>query len=163
MLFNSFEFIFAFLPLAFLGFLIVRAVSVGWARIWLVFVSLYFYACWSLSFLPVLMLSISFNFIMAHVISIFKSRSSLLKTSALALAIAGNLTLLCYYKYLPFLANVLGSLLTVDLTIDPTPLPLGISFFTFTQLTYLIDVTYKQNMERDPTRYTLFVNFFPHL
>jgi D-alanyl-lipoteichoic acid acyltransferase DltB (MBOAT superfamily) len=159
MLFNSYEFLFVFLPLVFLGFLIVKRASLGLARIWLVFASFYFYAYWNLSFLPVLLFSIVFNFVMAHVIARSKSRDSRFKPAALAMAIIGNLALLCYFKYLTFFADILGATLRTDLT----ALPLGISFFTFTQLTYLIDVAYKQEQERDPIRYSLFVNFFPHL
>jgi D-alanyl-lipoteichoic acid acyltransferase DltB (MBOAT superfamily) len=163
MLFNSYEFIFAFLPVVFLAFLLVKSIGPGYGRLWLVLASFYFYAYWDVTFLPILIGSIGFNYVMGRLIELAKPVNPALKVSVLVVAIAGNIGLLCYFKYVAFFAETLGYLLNLHIASTAPTLPLGISFFTFTQLTYLVDVAYRQAVERDLVRYSLFANFFPHL
>jgi len=151
-LFNSRLFVFGFLPLAIAGFLLAGA----WrgsaaARIWLVLASLVFYAWWRPDFLPLLMGSVIAN----HAIAL-QIRGRRPKLWLLA-GLGFNLGLLGYFKYLTFFASLLG-LPRIAVT-----LPLGISFFTFQQVMYLVD-TYRRDI---PTAsfldYVCFVGFFPHL
>src|ERR1019366_692460 len=81
----------------------------------------------------------------------------------LILAIAANLVLLGYFKYADFLIRTLNDLADLDLPLANVRLPIGISFFTFTQIAYLADVYVGKVRERRPIHYALFVTYFPHL
>jgi alginate O-acetyltransferase complex protein AlgI len=162
MLFTSYYFIFVFLPLAWLGYQGLARVSrrVGFA--WLVVASLVFYGWWDVRFVPLLLLSVAGNFLAGEAIrrSLGQPKRTRLVLTA---AICANLAALGYYKY--FLA-VAGFLIGHGITVphpDHVTLPLGISFFTFTQIAYLVDVAKGRSVERDPLAYGLFVTFFPHL
>ena len=162
MLFNSYVFLFAFLPIALAGFFFAGRLGRGPAAGWLGTVSLIFYGWWQPLFLPVLVVSILVNYGFALVIERTASRPRL-ASPLLAAAIAGNLTALFYCKYLAALVAGLHAAGIAPWTIDPIALPLGISFFTFTQIGYLVDVRQDTAKERGFVDYVLFVTFFPHL
>jgi alginate O-acetyltransferase complex protein AlgI len=151
MLFNSIEFIFLFLPVALAVFYGLARYNPFFAQIWLCLASFFFYGYWNISFVGLLAASIVFNFFFGLCIDSLGKRPRF-RLFALMAAITGNLLALCYYKYFPSLVNS-----------QPSLLPLGISFFTFTQIGYLIDRAQSGIMERNIVRYTLFVTFFPHL
>jgi len=151
MLFNSVEFIFLFLPVAVLVFYALARFSTFLAQAWLCVASFIFYGYWNVSFVALLAVSIAFNFFSGLCIDALVNRPRS-RMAVLAAAIACNLLVLFYYKYVPSLAGIKGIVL-----------PLGISFFTFTQIGYLIDRAQSGTMERSIVRYTLFVTFFPHL
>lgn len=160
MLFNSAEFLFIFLPLSLIGYFALGRVAGKASRIWLCIASLVFYTWWEPAFLVVLLCSILFNFGISLLIWRSKGQASL---AWLIVGIAGNLGALGYYKYAQWLVS-----LAIDLGIHAQPLsdiilPLGISFFTFTQIGYLIDVKNDVAKERGFVNYVLFVTFFPHL
>lgn len=166
MLFNSLEFLFVFLPLCLLGyFLCARYIGVAGALTWLAGASIAFYAYWNPSFLSILATSIVFNYVVAGAISgnkpghRFRNRRGLL----LGLGIAGNLAALLYYKYWNFFIHTLNRILGSDVQMLEIVLPLGISFFTFTQIAFLIDVYRREAKEYSFLRYVLFVSYFPHL
>ena len=155
MLFNSPVFLLAFLPAALAGFALAGrfggARGGGW---FLILASLLFYGWWNPAFLPLLGASVGGNYAAARVIAAAPERA---RTSLLAGAIAADLGALIYFKYLADLLGVIG------LRIAHPQLPLGISFFTFTQIGYLVDLragTARPGGMRD---YLLFVTFFPHL
>ena len=164
MLFNSDAFIFVYLPIVLAGFYAVVRMRAGvLAQVWLVAASLYFYAYWNVSFLPLLLASIAFNYLAGRVIARLRVTHQSLRTPALIGAVSCNLILLGYFKYAAFLQNTVAHLLSLPSLAENVPIPLGISFFTFTQIAYLVDVTYVDDAERSPISYALFVNFFPHL
>lgn len=132
-------------------------------RLWLVVASCYFYAYWNVSFLPALIVSIGFNYLAGLLIKKSKSLKPELCTSIFIAAVVINLGFLGYFKYFGFLSSILAQLAGWEVKEQPAFIPLGISFFTFTQIAYLADVTYGENAEPDPVRYALFVSFFPHL
>jgi alginate O-acetyltransferase complex protein AlgI len=74
-----------------------------------------------------------------------------------------NLAVLCYFKYTGFLLDTVSDLSGIPLPFSSIILPLGISFFTFQQIAYLVDIMRGAKVERDIVSYTLFVSFFPHL
>src|SRR5262245_2547671 len=158
MLFNSAIFIFGFLPVALLGYFGLGALGrKGWAIVWLTLASLFFYAWWDVSNVPLLVASIVVNFAIQRLL--LRHRSKML----LAAGIAINLAALGYYKYAGFLAQTIESAFDLGLPIPHIVLPLAISFFTFQQIAYLCD-TYDGLVEDSNfTNYMAFITFFPHL
>ena len=163
MLFNSYPFLFLFLPLALLGFHAAARVGPQTAKIWLCAVSLVFYACWHLEWLILLLCSIVFNYGMSSQLRgedlPDTRRQSLLLTAAITI----NLLLLVYYKYLFSLLGFFHEQGWLAADAGSVALPIGISFFTFTQIGYLVDCRQGLVRERGFLEYLLFVSFFPHL
>jgi alginate O-acetyltransferase complex protein AlgI len=162
MLFNSPEFLFAFLPLTLLltgVALFLRGRSAGIAT--LTVASLFFYGWWEVQALLVIGTSIAFNYTLAQSIAI--SADDAKRRKKVAVGVAVNLAALAYFKYANFfIANVVA-LTGANLHAVNVVLPLAISFYTFQQIAFLVD-TYKGNMERIPFRnYMISVVFFPHL
>jgi alginate O-acetyltransferase complex protein AlgI len=161
MLFNSFEFIFVFLPITLAGFLIIgKIVETPVARmVWLALASLAFYAYWKVDFLPVIGVSIVVNFLFALAIAAYPRYSR----ATFIAAIAANLAALGFYKYANFAIEIFNDFAPQPLPPLAVTLPLGISFFTFTQIAYLADVAFGRTYERSFIKYVLFVTYFPHL
>src|SRR3954447_11662301 len=162
MVFSSFPFIFGFLPLALLGFFVAARLGPKPAGLWLVLASLAFYAYWRLDFLPLLLISITFNYAIGELLIRTRTRP-LVQEAVFILGIGGDLLALFYYKYAAALAASLGFSTVAGTPLHDIILPLGISFFTFTQIGYLVDVKQEVAKTRDPLSYVLFVTFFPHL
>lgn len=164
MLFNSFEFIFIFLPIAFIGYYFLASKRHSFAIAWLAFASLFFYGYWSLYSLPILILSIISNYLFGMKIS---NQDSENRKIWLILAITMNLGLLGYFKYFNFFienTNSLRALIGLDqISFLNIVLPIGISFFTFTQIAFLMDAFQNKVKEKSFLNYILFVTFFPHL
>ncbi len=158
MLFNSYGYLFVFLPLALLGYFALRRHS-ALALSWLVLASLGFYAWWNPWHLPLIIASIALNFHVGERIQSSPSR----KRAWLWCGIAANLLLLGIYKYASFATGTLASIAGFSLPVPELALPLGISFFTFTQIAYLADTARGEVRESNPLHYALFVTFFPHL
>ena len=162
MVFSSIPFIFAFLPLALLGFWAASRFGARAAGIWLILASLGFYAYWRLDFLPLLLFSIAFNYTVSVVLARTEHRPAL-QSGVLLFGIAADLLALVYYKYAAGFASFFGFETVVGVPFWEIVLPLGISFFTFTQIGYLVDVKQGVAKTRDLLSYVLFVTFFPHL
>lgn len=165
MLFNSYVFIFLFLPITLLGFWL--ASRTRWTALgiwWLSFASLLFYGYWEPRYVVLLLLSIAFNFTLGRLLAAERPFPAALRKSILIGGVVGNVLTLGYYKYTNFLANTVGELTGIALQVPPIVLPLAISFFTFIQIAYLVD-TYRRPGEtrKDFGEYLLFVSFFPHL
>ncbi len=135
------------------------------ATAWLVFASLFFYCWWNVKYLALIVGSVIFNFAIG--IALRKSgdegRSRLSKRSILVFGVVIDLVLLGYYKYMDFFITNVNALAGWHLSLQKIILPLGISFFTFTQIAFLVDTYYGKAKEYDFLRYSLFVTFFPHL
>ena len=173
MLFSSWQFIFLFLPITFFVYFWLnnrRLVVVG--KAWLVLASLYFYAYWDIQYLPLILGSILFNYAVgtglaqAHPGEPATSQSprrSANRKVILAIGIAANLALLGYFKYADFFLENVNAVFGSAIPLPGIVLPLAISFFTFTQIVYLVDSYRGETAEYDLLKYTLFVTFFPHL
>ncbi len=160
MLFNSCSFILGFVPVTLLGFLLIGRRSPRAAAAWLAVASLGFYTWWYPPYLVILSLSILFNYGAGLVIT--RSMAST-RTLLMAAAITIDLVALGYFKYTNFLLDNFAALSGLSLTVAKITLPLGISFFTFTQIAFLVDCRRGEVREVDFGRYVLFVSYFPHL
>jgi D-alanyl-lipoteichoic acid acyltransferase DltB (MBOAT superfamily) len=168
MLFNSYTFIFAFLPVTLLVFFFLG--SLGRARssiAWLVSASLFFYGWWNPPYLSLIVASIIFNYTVGAILSDAaggRGRISKLKAKAvLAFGIIANLAVLGYFKYANFFIDNINSFVGTSFEIDSIILPLAISFFTFQQITFLVDAWRGETREYSFIHYCLFVTFFPQL
>lgn len=158
MLFNSYGYLFVFLPLALAGYFALSRHSII-ALGWLVAVSLIFYAWWNPWHLPLALGSIGFNYWTGR--RIMTSPEN--RRHWLWLGITANLLLLGVFKYTQFALGLVADLTHWQMVIPQIALPLGISFFTFTQIAYLVDTARGTVRETNPVHYALFVTFFPHL
>jgi D-alanyl-lipoteichoic acid acyltransferase DltB (MBOAT superfamily) len=162
MLFNSYIFIFAFLPIALIGFHLLGRLGRRTAAAWLVLISVIFYGWWNPQFVILLLGSVGFNYFSAERIAATEQRPTL-QTAWLTAAIVANLGVLVYYKYLASVIHAATGLGLIESATPDIVLPLGISFFTFTQIGYLIDTRQAVAKDRGLLNYVLFVTFFPHL
>jgi alginate O-acetyltransferase complex protein AlgI len=170
MLFSSYDFIFIFLPITIVGFWFLssfqkRSLVTGW----LILVSLFFYAIWSPKFLVLLLLSIGINWLIGE--SLARQRRDIpvveKMTAAvkllLILGIVFNLGFLGYFKYVNFFIDIVNNLGSSLERIEGLVLPLGISFYTFEQISYLVGIASGKGKHYSFPRFLLFVTFFPHL
>ncbi len=163
MLFNSPEFIFLFLPTVLVIFYLIG--SRGYLRVaisWLVLASLFFYGYWNPAYLGLIIGSILVNYAIGVQLSSC-TLASKAKNVVLGLGVTLNLTLLGYYKYANFFVDSLNAVGVTDIYLQHIVLPLGISFFTFQQLAYLVDAWKGEVREYNFLHYCLFVVFFPQL
>jgi alginate O-acetyltransferase complex protein AlgI len=162
MLFNSYEFLFLFLPLTWIGYFFFHARS--WhtpATLWLLAASLAFYAYWNPLYLPLLIVSIVVNFSLGFALTNIQSKT--IRFTVFVFGILLNLAALGYFKYTNFFLSNVDAAFGTSFDLLHIVLPLGISFFTFTQIAYLIDV-YRREVNYGLFKtYALFVTFFPHL
>lgn len=164
MLFNSYEFIFVFLPLILIGcYFTQKYLDQRFTLALLVVASLIFYAHHVVEYLNLMIFSVVFNYLCALLISKNLDKRSSRAFSYCALGVTVNLGLLGYFKYADFFIETLSYLLDVQIPTLRLILPIAISFYTFQQIAYLIDV-YK-NEAREPSflHYAFFVTFFPQL
>jgi D-alanyl-lipoteichoic acid acyltransferase DltB (MBOAT superfamily) len=167
MLFNSLPFIFGYLPLVLLGFYMIGHRSHAMAVGWLAVASIFFYGWWDLRYVGLLLASIVFNYSAGYLMCATETESAPAKSRnkrlIMAAALVANLGLLIYYKYANFFVSNLDQLTGVSWTLGEVILPLGISFFTFTQIAFLVDTYRGKVKEFNFINYTLFVTYFPHL
>lgn len=166
MLFNSFEFIFLFLPITLSIFFLLsknnKYVQQQIPILWLVAASLFFYGWWKPKNLPLILISIIVNYGLGYFLSnTFKDKIT--KKTTLFLGIAFNLALIGYFKYANFFIDNINQAVGINLNLPPIILPLAISFFTFQQIAYLVDAYKGETKEYSFTKYMLFVCFFPQL
>ena len=166
MLFSSKIFVFLFLPITLLCFFyIARRVSPYAARIWLLIASWFFYGWWSIPFLVLLVAWMVLNFALGQIIRYQRQhcvRAGLPRVWLVA-SIAINLGLLGYYKYAAFVVDGVTLLTGIEFAVGAIVLPLAISFHTFQQIAYLVDVHSQNTTRYALSEYLLFVSFFPQL
>ena len=162
MLFNSYPFLFGFLPIALAGYQVAAYFHRRAVVVWLSVASLAFYAYWRPAYLVVLAVSILFNYLMACLIS-RKVQNTIPSEWLLTFAIVVDLAALCYYKYLFPALDFYARHTHATHRWENVVLPLGISFFTFTQIAYLVDLQEGGFKQHGLADYTLFATFFPHL
>ena len=160
MLFNSYAFLFVYLPIVLVAFFAIARASRSGARVFLALASLFFYGWWDWHYVGLLLLSIGVNFALGMAIS---QSEGVRRERWLIAGLAFNLGLLGFFKYCNFFLGTLAEVTGHDFGVAHIVLPLGISFFTFTQIAFLIDVKRRIAVEFNFTNYVLFVTYFPHL
>lgn len=163
MLFNSFQFIFVFLPVVLGGFYFFTQQGKRDAGLyWLVVASLFFYGWWRPVYLWLIIGSVLFNYSIGHLLT-QKTLARHWRKLALVIGISVNLASIGYFKYANFFVGNLNAVLGVNYHLDNILLPLAISFFTFQQIAYLVDAWRGETEEHSFRNYALFVTFFPQL
>lgn len=164
MLFTSYPFIFLFLPITLLGFFVLgRLCGARAAALWLALASVFFYGYWSLEHVPLLLGSILFNFSTGYVIARNQTHRRSIARTALWIGVVGDLALLAYFKYANFFLGEISSAAGLEFSLLSVVMPIGISFFTFTQIAFLVDAWRGKASEYNFWHYLLFVTWFPHL
>jgi len=162
LLFSSIVFIFGFLPLTLIGFMVAAKAGRSAAGVWLIAASLVFYGWWNPAGVILLLISVCTNYAVARLILGSEPRPRL-QSWIMVSGVGFNLAALFYYKYLVWIVSIAAHLVPVVHELDPIVLPLGISFFSFTQIGYLVDCKAGITRDRNFLNYMLFVTFFPHL
>lgn len=156
MLFNSYEFIFLFLPITLIVYYaMAKKLSHMIAKYFLIFASVCFYSYWDVSNLPILLTSIFINYVFGYFLHSNPSKF------ILSLGVVFNLLFLGYFKYTDFVIVNINELLTLQIPLQEIALPLGISFFTFTQTAYLVDVYRGGDKWIFQERLSFVCNYFP--
>jgi D-alanyl-lipoteichoic acid acyltransferase DltB (MBOAT superfamily) len=164
MLFNSYEFIFLFLPVTFLVYFIFARKGQELAIAWLVLASLFFYGWWNPSYLILIVTSMLTNFRIGEALArAHKNNSTRQAKLLLALGVTLNLAVLGYFKYAGFFVANVNTITGSNFQLPDIVLPLAISFFTFQQIAYLADAYSGITKEYRLSHYALFVTFFPQL
>jgi D-alanyl-lipoteichoic acid acyltransferase DltB (MBOAT superfamily) len=161
MIFNSYQFLFAFLPVVLAGTFLLACFGAAAAQFWLIAASLFFYAAWNAAYLPLLLGSIVFNYVIAARMANVENPGT--RSWLLGLAVAVDLGLLGYYKYTGFFLETVNAAAGTDYMWRSLILPLGISFYTFQQLMLLADISSGRIKDFRFRDFLLFVTFFPHL
>lgn len=161
MIFNSFEFIFLFLPIVWILYYILGRIHIPFAKTWLLIASLFFYGYWNPAYLPLILVSMLLN----YAIGVFlgRNKGGVYRKSILTAGILFNVLLLGYYKYYDFFVENINVVFGEDLVLKNILLPLAISFYTFQQIAYLVDSYRLETKEYNFLNYGLFVSFFPQL
>jgi len=164
-LFNSYPFVLMFLPAVIVGVAVLsRWRSRTAVLAFLTLMSWVFYAWWNWRFLPLILFSILFNFALGRRLQrVAPGARAGRARGLLAFGIAVNLGLLGYFKYRNFFLDTASVALGGAWRLPALVLPLAISFFTFEQITYLVDAYHGDTSEYDFLSYSLFISFFPHL
>ena len=159
MLFNSYIFVLFFLPLCIIGYFLLNYFKkYKLAQLYLLCMSLWFYAYFNYSYLLIILISIGFNYCLYKFFEKVKYKKVLL-----ALGLAVNIGSLIYFKYMDFFISNINYIFHSDWPLLHIVLPLGISFFTFQQLSFVIDSYRKEVPKYDLITYASFVAFFPQL
>jgi D-alanyl-lipoteichoic acid acyltransferase DltB (MBOAT superfamily) len=166
MLFNSFEFIFIFLPVSFFVYFYLNHKRLTIAsRAWLVFSSLFFYGWWNIAYLPLILVSILFNYTITNTMAEYdeNKKNYFSKRSLLQIALVFNIGFLGYFKYMDFFIENINLVFDSDIGLLYLALPLAISFFTLQQIAFVVDSYEGLVKEKSFLDYTVFVTFFPQL
>lgn len=161
MIFNSFEFLFLFLPITFVLYFFLNKWSFTYSGVWLLIASLYFYNWWNPLYLPLILISLFVNYMIGGYLS--TRQNSYSRTTVFTIGILFNIGLLGYFKYYDFFASTVNSVFSTQIPVLNLLLPLAISFFTFQQIAYLVDAYRLEAAEYNFLQYGLFVLFFPQL
>lgn len=162
MIFSSTIFVFGFLPFVAVIYYLLKPLPVIWRNVWLFFSSLFFYAWGEPSFVVIMLLSIAANY--GFGILIQKSEAAQKRKLFLILMLVFNIGLLFVFKYLNFTLSVLNRITHDRLPQTAIALPIGISFFTFQAISYVVDVYRKRSSAQvNPLNVGLYIAFFPQL
>ncbi len=165
MLFNSPIFLFVFLPATVAAYILVRQVAGPRAVLGLLLVaSIFFYAWWNPVYVPLLLGLAVFNFVVARGITAYRQAGRADRVSLLlTFGVVVDLMVLGYFKYTDFFIETANTLFQTEFVLQHILLPLGISFFTFQKIAYLVDASRGEVADHDLLEYCFFVMFFPQL
>lgn len=174
MLFNSYIFVFAFFPICLLGYYcLLRRGMAEAARVFLAAMSLWFYGYFNLSYLLIMVCSIAVNYLFHRRLSQkgpqigargkAAEHKAASRKALMILAVALNLGVLFYFKYFDFFLDTVNSVFGTEFVLRGILLPLGISFFTFQQISFIVDTWRGEVADCSFSEYALFVSFFPQL
>ena len=161
MLFNSYAFLLGFLPITLVGYYLLGRYAPRARISWLAACSIFFYGWWNYQYVALLLASVAINYTAGRYI--VSNAGNPKARRALIGAIVVDLALLGYYKYMDFFLASTNALLGTHIPLLGIILPIGISFFTFTQIAFLADAYAGEAKEYRFTHYLLFVTYFPHL
>jgi alginate O-acetyltransferase complex protein AlgI len=161
MLFNSYSFIFAFLPVALIGYFVAGRLGQVAPVIWLALASLVFYSFSNWQFVPLLLASIAFNYLIGWLLISRHLRAGP-RLAVLSVGVIGDLLALGIFKYAGFLVGNFNAVFSTAFAVNIL-LPVGISFYTFTQIAFLVDAYRGKVAHYALPHYALFVTYFPHL
>lgn len=160
MAFTTMSFLFVFLPLTILGYYLIHPKL---KNLFLLAASLAFYAWGEPKFILIFMVSIAANYTIALLINKLENRVDL-KRLVLIIALFANVGLLFYYKYLMFAVTTVNQVFGRNISIPNIALPLGISFFTFRSISYILDVYWgTSEAQKNPINAALYISFFPQV
>ena len=162
MLFNSIEYLFIFLPVVFIIYFTLNKFKLCKAsRIFLLIASLYFYGSYKIEYVPIILISILFNYFISDFFK--KDITVLTRKLILIFGILTNIFILVTFKYFDFIKETFSNITFIPFNTMDIILPLGISFFTLQQISYLVDCYKKDVLEYNLIDYALFICFFPQL
>lgn len=158
MLFNSYIFVFLFFPICLVGYYgLTHFCRPEAAKLFLIAMSLWFYGYFNVSYLLIMICSIGMNYLFHRALSRRPQKT------IMTLAVAANLGVLFYFKYYDFFAETVNAAFGLSVALRHVLLPLGISFFTFQQISFVVDTYRGEARDCSLVDYTLFVAFFPQL
>jgi len=164
MLFNSYIFVLLFLPLTLvIYYSLLGRKQYSFSIAWLVAASLFFYGWWNPVYLYLILLSVLFNYGTGVSLTVLKRAKPGWAFTVLCIGVAANLAALGFFKYANFFVDNFNLLFRSSIYLHTILLPLGISFFTFQQIAYLVDTYRGETKEYNFLHYCLFVTFFPQL
>ncbi|SFB04474.1 MULTISPECIES: MBOAT family protein [unclassified Bacillus (in: firmicutes)] len=160
MVFSNLVFLFIFLPLVLFSYFLIKREFQNYL---LLAFSLFFYAWGEPKYVAIMLLSLVLNYLFGLIVHHFR-RHKHLKKITITFAVITNLLLLGYYKYINFIILNINELFSTNISIEPVEMPLGISFFTFHAMSYVIDVYRKEDeVQRNPFNLALYLALFPQL
>ena len=165
MLFNFYEFIFLFLPISFfIYFYLYHKRLIELSKVFLVLASLFFYAYWNIIYLPLIVISMIFNYTLGRELAGYTKFLKRFKPKMiLSFGVIANISLLGYFKYSDFFIFNFNRVSGSEIPLLYLALPLAISFYTFQQIAYLVDSYKKEMKSYGFLNYAVFVTFFPQL
>ena len=164
MQFNSYIFILCFLPLTIIGYFGLNKLGRDrLAKLFLLAMSLWFYGYFNISYLLIICGSIVFNFAVSRFMEKGAARASANRKLLLVIGIVFNVAVIFYFKYYNFFIQNLNLIFRTDFVLKNIVLPLGISFFTFQQISFVVDAYKDEVSGYSFLEYALFVTFFPQL
>lgn len=165
MIFSTYQFILIFLPITFSGYFVLHHLKMqSAAKLWLVLASFYFYAQGSADFFPFFLGSVVANYVLGSTLSKLQGVEHRIERACiLTVGVLANCALLGYYKYTDFFLMNVNRIAGTDFAMQHIVLPIGISFFTFQLIAFLVDSYRGETKTYDVLDYLLFITFFPQL
>ncbi len=161
MLFSTTIFIYIFLPIVLIGYYLINP---KFRNLFLLISSLVFYAYGEPKFVFIMITSILINYIMGLIINYFSNSKNYIRRIVLFISLALNIGLLVYYKYIDFIIVNFNELFNSNFNLLNIILPIGISFFTFQGMSYLIDLHWKKyDVQKNIVNLALYIALFPQL
>ena len=161
MIFNSFEFIFLFLPIVWVLYYILGRLHIPFAKAWLLAASVFFYGFWNPAYLPLIITSLLVNFTIGAFLG--KNKGGKFRKVVAAIGILFNVLLLGYFKYFDFFLENVNFFFDTNIPLKNILLPLAISFYTFQQIAYVVDSYRLETKKYSFLNYSIFVMIFPQL